>query len=750
MDITNQSGPVTPQPVQEGTGSESPGLMNAISQAITGGDGAEKVLREPPKIEESRRRLVMQWQQEIRKDKEYFKDDWKRMREDEQYALYGADKDWISNDNYTVPIINRQINLTVAALYAKNPKAVAKRKKKLRFKQWDGKKETAMAAFQNVQMAAQQGLPADPMSSEILQEISEAKAYDQMLDRVGKTLELLFEYYTGECNPNFKQEMKQCVRRAKTCGVAYVELGFQRALEEDPEVVRALDDMTQQISLVETKLQDRIDAILARDDPETEETRSMIRDLQEAKMIIAREGLTFNFPKALNIIPHRACKQLRGFVGADYLTHEFDLTPEQIEQVYKVDVRQSYKAYKNGQPVTAGIETSGQEDNQMTDVERGTSDTSRTTNSRGGTARVWRVQSRRTGQVFTLVEGWPDFVEEPKAPELQVNGFYTIYPLTFNDVEHEKQIFPMSDVHYLKWPQKEYNNARQGKREHRVANRPKYFIRKGAMEETEKVAIKNAPAHSVLEMNALEGDVNQMIQAHKPVPIDPNLYDTTEIMRDVQMGVGTQEANLGPTSGATATESSIAEQSRGTTLASNVDDLDEFLSDIARACGQVMLTLIDESTAAKIAGSGAVWPQLDPQQITEEIFLEIKAGSSGRPNKAAELANMERGMPYLIQLGGVNGTVLAKRYADLLDMDEEELIVDGLPSVVALNAMAAKSAQVQPGTGDTATDPAAQGQQTDTGQNNAPGQSQNQNESGAQPAYPTSVQRFGPGGERIG
>ncbi len=720
--------------MEAGAQEQQPSLMNALSAAVSD-TGPKTILREPPKVDESRRRLVMDWQQEIRKDKEFFKDDFTRIREDMQYALHGADAEWVKADNYTVPIINRHINLTVAALYAKNPKAQAKRKKKLRFTAWDGTKESAVAAFQMAQMG-------DPTAAQVLKEIQDAKQYDQMIDRLGRTLEILFEYYTGENNPNFKQEMKQCVRRAKTCGVAYIEIGYQRVLEESPEVVRQIDDMTQQISLIETKLQDQIDNVISEGDPELDELKSMMADLQNAKMIIAREGLTFNFPKALNIIPHRACRQLRGFVGADYVTHEYDLTPEQIEQVYKVDVRTAYKAYRNGQPVTAGVETSGADSKDLGVNDRGSADTSRGKGTKGSTARVWRVQSRRTGQFFTLVEGWPDFVEEPAAPELQVNGFYTIFPLTFNDVEDEKSIYPMSDVHYLKHPQREYNNARQGLREHRVANRPKYFTRKGMMEDSEKDTLRTAPAHTVFEMNSLEGDINQMIQAHKPVAIDPALYDTSAVMKDIMFGVGTQEPNMGNTGDSTATASSIAENSRNTTLASNVDDLDEFLSDIARACGQVLLMNVDETTAKKIAGPGAVWPQLDPTQITEELFLHVKAGSSGRPNKAAELANMERGMPFLIQLGGVSGPTLAKRYADLLEIDEEDLIVEGLPSVIALNAMAAKQGQMQPSTGDAATDP---GQQGGAGAQNNAGAGMNERQAGPQAAMPAGPQSLAPG-----
>ena len=97
----------------------------------------------------------------------------------------------------------------------------------------------------------------------------------------------------------------------------------------------------------------------------------------------------------------------------------------------------------------------------------------------------------------------------------------------------------------------------------------------------------------------------------------------------------------------------------------------------------------------------------------EEVFLEIEAGSTGKPNRAAELRNIERIMPFLIQIPNIDPQWLAKELIKRLDdkLDVEEAIHVNMPSVISQNSA------MQPGTGDPATDPAAQGGQ---GANNAP------------------------------
>ena len=683
---------------------EQPTMQDAVMQALTGPQpGADApvdnqksdVKRDEVGIPADERKMAEWWQKEIRADKYYFKKVYERMREDMEYARLGADKKWVDGDNYTIPIINRFINQVVSSLYAKNPKVQAKRKPKLMYQNWDGTKEEAAAALQLVQSGA------DPtgQAAAVLQDVQTAQNYDKMITRTGKTLEILFGYFTGEDFPDYKKRMKAVVRRSKTVGVGYVEIDFHRAMEPDPDVVDRIGDMEKELQLIESRKADLLDNEYPEDDPRAIELRSMLETLEQEKMKIITEGLVFDFPRSTDIIPHRACTQLSGFIGCDYVTREYSMTPEEIQAMCKIDVSSSSSIYVDGgKNVTGDADTTGND--QETD--RGESpdgdyDTKEKFNKKQpkGKCCVWRVLNKKTRQEFWLCDGYPGYLRKPAAPANQVHGFWTIYTLIFNEVEDEKEVFPPSDTNFLKWPQREYNSARQGMREHRMANRPKYFVKKGALEEADKANISTAPAHAVIEVAGIEGNmtIEQLIQPYKGVAIDPNMYAVGDIMKDIVYGVGDPGSNVQQTGDVSATEASIEQQGKSTTLSSNVDDLDEFLSEIARGSSQILLQQMNKDSVMEIVGPGAVWPELNADQISKELFLEVKQGSAGRPNQAAELANLERAMPMLIQIGSIAPPVLAKKYCDLLDLDEEEFIVEGMPSILALNAMAQQHAQ---------------------------------------------------------
>jgi hypothetical protein len=109
----------------------------------------------------------------------------------------------------------------------------------------------------------------------------------------------------------------------------------------------------------------------------------------------------------------------------------------------------------------------------------------------------------------------------------------------------------------------------------------------------------------------------------------------------------------------------------------------------------------------RIAGRGAVWLDQTAIDIYEEIVLEVEAGSSGKPNQAVEINNWKEMLPFLIQMPGIQPLWLAKQTLQRLDdkLDLVEAISEGLPSIVMQNS------QKQPGTGDPASDPNAQGGQ---------------------------------------
>lgn len=678
--------------------------------------GDSGVQREEPNQDESTRQFVSKWQSKIRVAKKYFEDDFKRMREDMTIARQGATDEWVKDGNYTVPVVNRYLNQSVASLYAKNPTPIAERRKTLDFKIWDGKPDTAMAAYQNVQNG-------DPASLAMLQDIEQGRTRQQMIDRIGKSMEIAFNYFANEQKPKLKPSMKSLVRRAKTCGVGYVMLGFQRQFAQlTPDETATLADARNQMGELQRRMQDFTDGeIDSSCESEMYELKTLIEQLGNQQNKLLREGPIFMFPKATEIIIDPSCRQLTGFIGAGWIAREFHKSKDDIQKIYNVDIKAGYTPYKEVDDSNA-VRQPGSEDmttksDEMKDM-----------------VCIWEVYNKDLGQVFTIADGYNGFLKPAGDPDYWMEGFWPIFAITFNEVESEKKLYPLSDVFQLKHVQNEYNRSRQYRRLHREANKPKYAAIRGRLSENDKKLIESAPAHAVVEFDSMgTGEkIGDIIQRFESIALDPALYETNSEMDDILRTVGAQEANVGGLSGGTATESSIAESSRMTSLASNIDDLDEFLSDLVCATGQLMLMELSVETIQEIAGVGAVWPELNREQIAKEILLKVRAGSSGRPNKAAELANMERGMPYILQLPGVNPYPLAKRYADLLDIDLEDIVVEGLPSITAINAQMTKQAMGGAAGAGAQNDPNAQGAQ---GANNAPKPAGN--EAGPQPSYQT-------------
>jgi len=637
------------------------------------------MIRDAEKPAAARSALVKEIQERITRAKKHWKKSFDRMKEDVDFYM---GKQWSSSesdDRYVANIVQSHVRQRVSALYAKNPKFTAKRRETMDFTMWEGD----MASFQSAQVAMQQammsGQPIPPAIIQTMQDAQKGFERRRMLDRVAKTMEIVAHHQIMEQEPTFKGQMKQAVRRVCVTGVAYVKIGYNRVMEKRPEDVEKITDITQQIATLNRLMADRHDEIFDADHAKMEQLNLMLQELQAKQDVIVKEGVAFDFPLSTSIIVDPKCRQLSGFVGADWVAQEFVLDVEEIKEIYRVDLGKSYTAYEDAN----------------------------STDEHCKKATVWEVYSKKDGMVYVVCDGYHDFLKEPECPELNLERFWPFFTLIFNEVESERDIYPLSDVRLLMPVQREYNRARQGLREQRFANRPVYVTYEGALSEKDQVNLQSHPANAVIKLQNLQPGqaVNSVLQPVQHSPIDASLYDTTMLLDDMMRVVGSQEANIGGTSSSTATEVSVAEGSRMSSLSSNVDDIEDFLSELARATGQVLLEQMDQATVQKIAGPGAVWPQLTANEIAQELMLEVEAGSNGRPNKALQIQNFERLAPILLQIPGMNPEWLAKQAITRLDdgLDVTDAIRAALPSIVAQNA------QKQVATGDPASDPNAQG-----------------------------------------
>jgi hypothetical protein len=678
-----------------------------------------------PDPDPAREELIKKWEDRIKDAKKCWEKFFKRTRECEQLAFAGADKDWVAADSYTVPVIPRHINQAVATLYAKDPRVAAKPRQKLLYQLWDGSTEQIESILQKIMMQQQmaamgQMVPGpDPNDLAVLDEIKQVSMYEQQVEKLGKTVEILWDYYTREQATNFKSQMKALVRRAKVAGVAYCQLGYQRILEPNPDVSAKIQDITSKIKNTEMLLDKVGDGQIYEGQGELEELRLNLKDLQNKEMMVVREGPVFAWPKVRDIILDPDVTHVKTLEGARWYAREYLLTPERIFEVYGVRIGNNYtKRYR--------VDENGKQRRNKRDEAE---------------VCVYEIFDEQNKQQLTIAEGYCDFISEPQEPSVKLERFWNLFPLVFNEVESEEEKFPPSDVWLMRHPQKDVNRARQGLREHRNANRPKYITPMGALEDEDKRKIAQSDAHAIIEVAGMQPgeDIAKKVQKFDHTGIDPNQYQVEEHHKDILRSVGSSEAAMGGVSGGTATENSIAESARSASQADNVDELDDFLGELAKAVGHLMMLELEKETVVEICGPGAVWPDTRPtrEMIAKDLELEIEAGSSGRPNKAAELANLERAAPYVLQIPGVSPKPLAKKYADLLDIDIKDLYKAGMPSIAQQNQPQLGGPPGgppgQPGGGGQGAqkDPNAQGAK---GQDNAPKPAPQQ--PGPQPAYP--------------
>lgn len=631
--------------------------------------GSSGIVRRPSEdIAQSRKALVAEWLDKIHKAKSHWRPVFDRMREDMDFFMGNQWPD--QGDKYVANLIQKHVQNRVAALYAKNPKVVCKRRKTIDFAVWNGDQ----AEFQNAQLMAEQammsGQPTPPQVMALLQDVQQGTESRRRADRVARTLEIVFNNVVEA--QALKPQMKQLIRRVCVAGVGFIKIGYHRVMGQRPEDLQKITDITEQLSLLERLIADKQDGEITEDQASAEKLKLLLTELANKQEMVVDEGLVFDFPLSNAIIVDPRCRQLKGFVGAEWVAQEFLLTVDEVKEVYKIDLGKAY---------TRHADTRSSE--WLLDQGKAKEDAA-------GLAKVYEIFNKRDGIKYVVADGYPEFLAEPACPEIKLRRFWPIFVLAFNEVENDREIYPQSDVRLAMPIQKEYNLARQRLREHRHANRPLYVTPTGMLSTDEAAKLADRQPHQIVQLAALQPgqSVEQVLQVVRPAPIDPALYDTSVYLDDFYRVLGTQEANLGGTGSSTATEVSVAESSRMTAIGSAIDELDEFLIELARSSGEILLANMNASTAQRIAGVGASWPTLSAQEISDQLLLEIEAGSSGRPNKAAELQMLERVAPVVMQVPGVSpawfGRQVLTRWDEGIDMDDA--ILSGVPSMVAMNA----------------------------------------------------------------
>lgn len=615
--------------------------------------------------------MVKLWTQRITKAKEKWKADFDRMRENMDFV---AGLQWpgqykIRSEKYIVNMTLRAVNQGVASLYAKDPKVSAKRRDRLDFKLWDGKQETILQAMQIQQMAAMHGLPMPPDVMAMLNDYQQGKMRHSVIDGIGKTLEVVCQYQMDSQQPSFKTQMKQLVRRVNVCGVGYIKVKFERDYEPGLTQSETRMSVMDRAKMARAIIEKMEKGEITEDSAEVQQLKSLVESLGVSQLdyegVEVKERLVFDFPQATSIIPDPACRALKGFVGAKWVVEEFYYPLEFVNAFFEKDIQigGELKTFQNGKMDESNLSTNQSvEDKSSVKI------------------RLWEVTNLEDKSRFMICDGYCEFVVAPELLDPVTKGFWQIVPVTFNDIEVEDgckaTIFPPSSVDLIYSSQVQWNQVRHRLANHRKANAPKFVFAEGTLSEEDLDRLAEAEDQAFVGLKSVPPgtDPAKVIMALQVPDIKPELYDTKPISEDVLLSTGQQEANMGPAQpDVTATVGTIAEQSRMSVAASDVDGLDDSLSDVFRCGGEMLLREMSSDVVKQIAGIGAIWPDLNKEEFINEISLEVVAASSGRPNKAIDVANWQRIAP-LLQAAGANPQAIiresVKRLDDRLDPTE--------------------------------------------------------------------------------
>ena len=627
-------------------------MNNLLEQPVTdywkGGLGESQAPVEPKKKDDqddvseeskSKRELVKSWCAKIKKAKEKWNNDFERMRHNMDFVagLQCPGQDKIEWDEQVINFTMKTINNRVAALYARNPQVDAKVRERLDFAVWDEKMETIIEAVQQAQQMQMMGQPVPPELLELLHDFQTGKARQRQAERIGKTLKVVYQYFQQTQEPRFKIQMKQLVRRVAICGVGYIKILFCRDNEDElthSETADSVSDRAKSAMRILEKLQDgKIETSSA----DVQTLNNLVASLNitptDNEFSKMRERLVFDFPQATAIIPDTECRMLRGFVGARYVAEEFRLPVETVNTFFDLDIKSTdiSQLDSKGQPVVSPQDTSKKDDAIPNKV------------------LLWHVHDLDSKSDFIIADGYKDFILAPEPISPCTRGFWQIIPVLFNDVEVTEEckatIFPPSDVDLIKPVQKEWNRTREALKQHRIANRPRGMVAKGALTDEDLDKISNSQGNQIVELAGLQPgtEPGKALQPLVMTPIESSLYDTAPLREDTLLATGQQEANIGPVqANVTATVGNIAEQSRVAVVSSDVDGLDDSLTDAARCGGELILHAMSIETVKRIAGVGAVFPTENKADFINEIELEVVAASSGKPNKALELNNWQQ------------------------------------------------------------------------------------------------------------
>lgn len=462
-------------------------------------------------------------------------------------------------------------------------------------------------------------------------EQAQSQSY-RMLRAFSRTAEIVVQSTLERAN--LKYNIKRQIRGQMTCGLGWVKVSPQIVRSKDPIIERRIADVTDNLERIAYLIRQQHAQGVSSEELEANqsELQNQIQALQAQVEVDTAEGMVIDYTLADDMVVDPALRNLEDYRFADWMAQRIWYTYEGAQATFSLTDAQMVgaKTYSMGTEQVTGDVVIDQGP-PTTQQNYGTQHTS----GKRWVA-VWEIWDKRSSTVLTWVEGMETWARPPMPPVPSSERFYPFFMYAQHWVDGQR--WPMSDVEMWHKLQDEFASRNSKRSKHVERSMPARIANKSTFDPKDAAKIQDAALQELVLVDIPPSvPVQNAIGTLLYAPIDEALYETQDILQQLEQVSGLQDANRGAvTKTKTATEAQIMQAGLATRITERQDVIEDMIAEIALYVLEIGLSGFSPQYVATLAGQGAMWPQLSKADIFGGLDVSIRAGSTGKPNLAQE------------------------------------------------------------------------------------------------------------------
>lgn len=656
-----------------------------------------------PKAQAQEEADVKRWDERIKTARKYDEPARKQYARDRRYARGDSGFEVDAN------LIGTYIDISESFLYARNPDVDVRPAATASVPSDDAIQDAAQQSAQ-VPPEAMQAIEAEALaaikagtpieqaegSARAAQAFAQKMAVSKQADAIrtaynkrradhksfAETLEIVISrmWHDG----SMKRHGRKFVRSALTTGIGILKCSWQERTAPSPETQQAIHDLQASIQHAAALRQELNEDQCADHDATVAAYQRQLAALQaKVEQVVARGFVIETVePENLQTPP--------GYDLGDYLDMpwiaqripmlledakaEFELSEEDCRAATRYAPKPNQEVKRESASQVQDIQASeadrfGAASGSQLEAQSGIE----WNNDNGGAWVIcWEIWDATANAVLTRIEGIKRWVKPCWYPKATTR-FYPFFLFLLSEVDGQRH--PQSLVTRSMKLVDEYNRIGSAEAEHRRRVKPAILFHAGMVgaDAVNKVAKSETGEFVGIETTQATKDVRGLFVPKTYPQVDIALYDRRRIINELERIWGIQEALSGAINNAkTATEAQIQQSGFQARTGGRRDALESVLTECALYTAELARAHMDANDARGIAGPNALWPPYQgPQDLASMVVVDIRAGSSGKPDTAAEAQSWATQMPILERLITTVGQLRQSAPTDIADSLEK-------------------------------------------------------------------------------